>query len=158
MKVVLVATDGSEGGTAALREAADFASTHDAELVVLTVMTRSPGLGSVSDELRDYAAAEHLQRGVASGIRHVGENILAEAKSIVEDWDNLKASYISRAGDPAEEIIACAREHSADTLFLGSRGLGPMGSFILGSVSRKVAHAAGCTVKIASATEDKPFP
>lgn len=148
MTVVLVATDGSDGGTAALKAAADKASTEGAELVVLAVATRDLETGSASEEVGEYARAEHLKGGRAEGRGAVAEDILAEAKEIVGDRPGLTASYVSRAGDAAEEILTCAREHSADVIYLGSRGLDALGAFFLGSVSRHVAGASGCHVVI----------
>jgi nucleotide-binding universal stress UspA family protein len=148
VSVILVATDGSEGGTAALREAADKAAADGAQIIVLTVTTRDLGISSFSEEIGEYAREEHLGGGEAEGRRVLAEDILAQAKKIVGDRKELKAIYISRAGDPAEEILACSRERSADALFLGSRGRGPLGAFLLGGVSRKVAGAAGCSVVI----------
>lgn len=148
MKVILVATDGSEGGTAALREAADKATADGAQLLVLTVATRDLGISTMSEEIGEYARGERLAGGEAEGRRVVAEDILAEAKAIVGDRRELKAIYISRAGNPAQEILACARERSADVLYLGSRGRGPLGALFLGSVSREVVGAAGCSVVI----------
>jgi nucleotide-binding universal stress UspA family protein len=148
MKVLLVATDGSEGGTAAVREAADLAAAYDAELVVLTVIPRDIAPRSMAEGIREYARAEHLTGGELEGRSVVADNILDEARAIVEDRDDLKASYTSRAGDPAEEILACARERAADMIYLGSRGSGPLAAFFYGSVSRRVADLARCTVKI----------
>jgi nucleotide-binding universal stress UspA family protein len=47
-----------------------------------------------------------------------------------------------RTGDPAAEIVAGAREHKADPIVMGSRGLGRIGGLVLGSVSEKVLHGA----------------
>ena len=152
-KVFLVVTDGSEGGTAALRKAADFAATENAELVVLAVMPRDIESRTMAGEARNYARAEHLAGGVVEAGSFVAENILEEAKAIVEGRHDVKASYISRAGVPAEEIVACARERSADMLFVGSRGRGPLGAFFQGSVSRRVADLAPCTVEIVATPE-----
>jgi nucleotide-binding universal stress UspA family protein len=152
MKVVFVATDGSDSGIAALNQAADIASAHDAQLIVLTVISRNRESRSISDEVREYAHAEHLE-GETEARSLIAENILAEAKPIVAIRRGLKAIYISRAGDPADEILACAREHSADVIFLGSRGRGPLGAFMFGSVSRKVANLATCTVTIVPRVE-----
>ncbi|HEV2549310.1 MAG TPA: universal stress protein [Stellaceae bacterium] len=146
-KVFLVAIDGSEGGTAALRKATDLAATENAELVVLAVMPRDIELRTMAETVGEFAHAEHLRGGVIEAGRYVAENILEEAKAIV-DRHNAKASYILRAGDPAKEIVACARERSADILFLGSRGQSPLGAFFYGSVSRQVADSAPCAVEI----------
>jgi hypothetical protein len=58
--------------------------------------------------------------------------------------------YLSRAGNSVEEILACAEERSADAIYLGSRGLGPLGTLFVGSVSKEVARAATCRVVIIS--------
>src|SRR5579871_4123859 len=150
MSVILVAIDGSEGSVAALRQAADKATADGAELVVLAVTTRDLGLSSLSEEIVEYSREEHLAGGEAEGRRVLAEDILAGAKKLVGDRKGLKSIYISRAGDPAEEILDCARERSADALYLGSRGRGALGAFILGSVSRKVTAAASCPVVIVS--------
>jgi nucleotide-binding universal stress UspA family protein len=148
MTVVLVATDGSEGGGAAVKAAAAMASRHGAALVVLTVVPRRGRSGAASRELAEFARVEHLGGDEAEAMGLVAEDILAEAKAIAEAQGCLRVSCTSRVGDPASEILACARQHSADILVLGSRGLGPLGAFALGSVSRKVADAAPCPVSI----------
>jgi len=148
MSVILVAIDGSEGSVAALKAAADKAVTDGAQLIVLAVTVRDLGISSLSEEIGEYSRQEHLAGGEAEGRRVLAEDILAGAKKIVASRKRLNAIYISRAGDPAEEILACSRERSADVLFLGSRGRGALGAFILGGVSRKVAAAAGCSVVI----------
>jgi nucleotide-binding universal stress UspA family protein len=147
IKVFLVAIDGSDSGTAALRKAADLAATENAELVVLAVMPRDIESRTMAETVGEFAHAEHLRGGMVEAGMYVAENILQEAKAIVEGRD-LKAWYLSRAGDPAEEIVACARERSADRLFLGSRGYGPLGAFFYGSVSRRVAASAPCALEI----------
>ena len=148
MKLMLAATDGSNGGTAALKGVADRASAEGVQLIVLTVATRDLETGSVGEEIREYARAEHLGGGRAEGRHVVAGDILAEAKKIVGDRRGLTASYVLRAGDAVEEILTCAREQSADALYLGSPGLGALGALFLGSVSREVAGAASCPVVI----------
>ena len=75
------------------------------------------------------------------------------AEKIVQGRCDVKASYISHAGDPAEEIVACARKRSVEMLLLGSRGRGPLGAFFYGSVSRRVADLASYTVEIVATPE-----
>jgi nucleotide-binding universal stress UspA family protein len=53
-----------------------------------------------------------------------------------------------RDGDPASVIIEVANDEKPDLLVMGSRGLGGMQRLLLGSVSQKVSHSAGCTVTI----------
>ncbi|WP_051933294.1 universal stress protein [Massilia sp. BSC265] len=43
-----------------------------------------------------------------------------------------------RAGDPASEIAAQARESGCDMVIMGTRGLGLMGNLVIGSVASRV--------------------
>jgi len=152
MGIFLVATDGSEGGSAAVREAASLAAAHHAELIVMTVIPRDFAARTGVAEIREYARAEHL-RGELEACGLLAEDVLEEAKGLVSEHGNLKASYTSRAGDPATEIVTCARERAVDLVILGSRGQGSFGAFLFGSVSRRVADAAPCALKIVPATK-----
>ena len=51
-------------------------------------------------------------------------------------------------GRPADEIIRYATESEADLLVMGSRGLGALREFALGSVSHKVLTHAKCPVLV----------
>jgi nucleotide-binding universal stress UspA family protein len=51
-------------------------------------------------------------------------------------------------GDPGPEIVAFANEKGSDCIVIGSRGLNNLQSFLLGSVSHKVAKRADCPVLI----------
>ena len=52
---------------------------------------------------------------------------------------------VVQEGDPAQTILQVARERHADMIVMGSRGLGDVGGFLLGSVSHKVSSLAECT-------------
>ena len=52
------------------------------------------------------------------------------------------------AGDPADVICRRARELDADLIVVGSRGLGTLDRFLLGSVSAAVAQRAPCSVLV----------
>jgi nucleotide-binding universal stress UspA family protein len=148
-QVILAATDGSEGSTVALKKAAVAASTNRAELLVLTVAPRGLQPTAITNQLREYAQAEHLGRGESEAVSLIAEGILADARQIIgPSKKDGKALYLSRAGDPAEEILACAKEHAADVIYLGSRGRGSLGALLLGSVSQQVSDSADCQVII----------
>jgi nucleotide-binding universal stress UspA family protein len=52
-------------------------------------------------------------------------------------------------GRPAEEIIRAAARTHADLVILGSRGMTGLKGALLGSVSRRVARHAPCSVLVA---------
>jgi nucleotide-binding universal stress UspA family protein len=58
------------------------------------------------------------------------------------------AEEVERVGDPAEELIAVARERHADLLIVGN-GKTRLQRLLLGSVSTRIAHHAPCDVLIA---------
>ncbi|MEW6733972.1 MAG: universal stress protein [Acidobacteriota bacterium] len=60
----------------------------------------------------------------------------------------LKISKIVKQGDPKHLLLAEAQTWKADTIFLGSTGLGRLERFLLGSVSAAVAARAHCSVEI----------
>jgi len=151
MKSLLVAIDGSDGADAALRQAIDIAAAEGLHLVVFTVAPRASTyleLSEKTDEITEYARSEHLAGGMAEAREVFADEILAAARKIVGSEREPQTSYISCAGDPADEIVAFATKHSADAIYLGSRGLSRVGGFLLGSVSRRVTAAAPCRVVI----------
>lgn len=51
-------------------------------------------------------------------------------------------------GRPSERIVEVAKEGKFDVIVMGSRGLGGIKGFFLGSVSDRVADEAACPVLI----------
>ena len=56
------------------------------------------------------------------------------------------AEGILKRGDAATEIMKVVKEKNIDLLITGSRGLNPIMSWMMGSVSRKLVHYSGCSV------------
>lgn len=53
-----------------------------------------------------------------------------------------------RLGKPADEILTVAKQHKADLIVTGAKGLGAIGRVLLGSVSTRVVHHAACSVLV----------
>ena len=51
-------------------------------------------------------------------------------------------------GDPAEELVRLAKQHRAELIVIGSRGLTGMDRIIKGSVSTQVVEDAPCSVLV----------
>lgn len=58
-------------------------------------------------------------------------------------------------GDPAEEIVRAAERSDVDLVVMGSRGMGKLGSAILGSVAGSVLRHAPCPVLVVKEPEDE---
>ena len=56
--------------------------------------------------------------------------------------------HVFANGAPAEEILSAAERHRADLIVMGSKGLTGLDRYLLGSVSRKVARHAPCSVLV----------
>jgi nucleotide-binding universal stress UspA family protein len=143
---VLVAVDGSENSARALDFALDFAEKFGAELTVINV-TESSAAASVPPEISAYPSETMVV--VARDLRryHEGllEKILLKAKAAKP---NVAVSTLLRDGNPANEIIAAAKEGNFDVVVVGHRGVSKVRELFLGSISEKVSHSLACTVII----------
>lgn len=140
---ILVAYDGSVGGADALRKAARIAQFCNAELTILTVYRHHSLLeASFSVQHReDQANIDDVMREHSRGVAESGKTMAIEAGA-----QRIKA--FTKSGQPARTIVAFAAEHDADLIVVGSRGLGSVEGFLLGSVSHKITGLAKCAVLV----------
>lgn len=137
---VLVATDGSESSSPAVRAAADLASRANAELHLVHVRQRFP-------VQRGLPYSAHLERAVED-----------HAASYAEETEQLMRRRVFEAraegadvtgvhlpeGREAEEITGLAGELAADLIVIGRRRLGSIKRLLVGSVSEGVVGLAPC--------------
>lgn len=134
---ILVALDGSEPADKALDLALDLAEKYSAETVLLSVFISVVLPGGVP-------ARKHTAELKASHEKVLSE-ALKKAKTIKP---KLKISTKLVEGRPSDRIIETAKEGNFDIIVMGSRGLGGIKEFFLGSVSDRVADEATCPVLI----------
>jgi nucleotide-binding universal stress UspA family protein len=67
----------------------------------------------------------------------------------------LQTTSVLLRGDAATEIIHYVQEHHIDLVVAGSRGLSRVKGWLMGSVSRKLVHYAGCSVMIVKGAGEK---
>ena len=81
-----------------------------------------------------------------------GNRILEKAAKIMAE-SGVDAESILVRGDAATEIIKYIKENDIDLVVAGSRGLSTVTGWLLGSVSRKLVHYAGCSALIVKQVE-----
>jgi nucleotide-binding universal stress UspA family protein len=145
---ILVCTDGSESSQKALEEASVIAQgCNVVEVTIIHVHDPSidktfPYYESISAEqmknFQDMMAEQKKER----------EKILSKASKFLEE-KNIKTRTILKEGHPSHTIVNVAKEEGFDMIVMGSRGLGGLKKFFLGSVSNAVVQEAeNCSVLV----------
>lgn len=138
---LLCAMDGSEHSLRAAKHAAILAAKFGASLSFLTVTKEI----KVTDEVRRYLQVEQLAGEPQYVLDEHAQSIMRQAKKTATKAGVTKVDTLIRTGPPARTIVQVAEEIEADTIVMGSRGLGDFEGLLLGSVSHKVATLAKCT-------------
>lgn len=141
-KRILVAFDGSKGAEAALDRGIEVAKLCQAELMVLTVFRHYSLLESSFSMIRPEEPEQ-----IDDAMRNYARDVADHAKAQAADA-GLEIRAFIKNGPPSRSIIAFAEERDVDLIVLGSRGLGAIESYLLGSVSYKVTGLAGCPVLV----------
>lgn len=89
-------------------------------------------------------ALAHLDKAEVDRIQHErAHNVLAQARKTLGSAGQ-RAEELILFGDPAEEIIHYSGKHPQALITMGRRGLSPVETLLLGSVSERVMrHASG---------------
>jgi nucleotide-binding universal stress UspA family protein len=88
------------------------------------------------------------------------EKARADAEAMAESLTSIEipATAHVRKGDRAREILAAAKDLSADLIVTGSRGLGAVDRLLLGSVARNVVTHAHCSVLVVRGGQGSGHP
>jgi nucleotide-binding universal stress UspA family protein len=149
IKKILVALDGSQPANRAFDFALDLAEKYSAKILLLSVippikMPTAVYTASGMQPLAPIAMDKYLEESQA---RH--KKMLSEAlKKAKKTKPKSKVSTKLAEGRPPDEIVKTAKEGNYDIIVIGSRGLGGIKEFLLGSVSDRVADEAACPVLI----------
>jgi nucleotide-binding universal stress UspA family protein len=135
---LLVAIDGSENSTLALRAAITAARRDHATVTLLYVAPEA--------QLSSFALAAGVPPTSQETLDAEADRALREAVALVPD--DIPVHTVMRHGKPGPAIVAHASECDYDAIVLGARGLGRVGT-IVGSVSAYVLHHAEIPVFVA---------
>ncbi|MCE5199791.1 universal stress protein [bacterium] len=137
---IILATDGSENAIEAARFLSSFHLQHDVEVVVLHVVHRE------SRWIPRSSSAQHTLEQVRSARLEHAEQLVQETKNGLSTEATVTTAV--REGDPAEQILKTSAEMEADLIVVGSKGLGGIQMFLLGSVSQKVCRYSDRSVML----------
>ena len=141
-KTVVVAVDGSEHALKAVDIASEVALAHGSKLLVLSAYKHMSYPESSHSLVRTREVPEVPDAALHEQAQAVVDQAAARAREC--GVENLEA--VVRRGPIARTIVDFAKERRADAIIMGSRGLGDVSGFLLGSVSHKVSQIAECTV------------
>jgi nucleotide-binding universal stress UspA family protein len=131
MTAILVAIDGSKSSLRALDYAVKQAQRLKAALHVLNVQPPVETYGTVPAYL---SAREHRELTMPAA-RDIVERAAARAARA-----RVACQQHVIYGDVAPTIVRTARRLGCQSIVMGTRGLGPIGDLLLGSVATKVVH------------------
>jgi len=131
IQTILYPTDFSTAAVHALEVAHSLARDHQARLVFLNVTAKLP--------VREVPLPEYSLAGVVNEARRQLEVVAA---SIAD----LPVEIHAVVGEPAQAIVAMARECRADLIVMGTQGRSGVSRMLLGSVAELVLRHAPCPV------------
>ena len=133
-KRLLVAVDGSEQSYKALDHAVTIAEKFDSELVLLTVI---PTI--ITPFFPDEGFDPTVYTKYEKRMNELCNNALKDADEIVRTkHPNLNIRTILREGRPSATIVDVAEKEGCDMIVMGSRGVGGITGWVLGSTSHRV--------------------
>lgn len=139
---VVVGVDGSAQADEALRWAAEQALLERRPLVVLHAAGCETDFAAA---WIDAAGVDH--QALAREVTAAGQGLVLGAAALARDVaPGVETHTAVRLTDPRQALLEVARE--AALVILGSRGLGPVRSLVLGSVSSAVARHGPCPVVV----------
>jgi nucleotide-binding universal stress UspA family protein len=133
IRLILLATDLSPASAGASAQALDLAHDLGADVLVMSAIDPAAVADTIArrvDHLRlerELAAQDVVARGRARGV---------QVRFLI--WD----------GSPGEAIVEVAESEQVDMVVVGSHGRGPVGRFLVGSVSEYVVRHAPCPVLV----------
>jgi nucleotide-binding universal stress UspA family protein len=125
-KKILVPVDGSDYSNRAVEYGADLAKKYSSELHLLHVHSGGDVAETAGRRILDASSAIAKKMGVTP-------------TALMEYYPK---------SDLGSLVVLKARDIGADTIIMGSRGLSPVRSILLGSVSDYVVHNTTCPVLI----------
>ena len=78
------------------------------------------------------------------------------AQSLTREFQNFEVQRVVDIGEPSEIITCFAHTEGVELIMMPTHGYGPFRSLLLGSVTSKVLHDAGCPIWTSAHIEEAP--
>ncbi|WP_096198915.1 universal stress protein [Bacillus sp. FJAT-45350] len=142
-RTIVVPVDGSSYALHAVHYAVTMAKAFGDHIILLNVQPKYDTYKA--SKLFNNANIQQVQE-------EEGTTALKEAASIL-DAEQMSYEKKIRVGIPSIEISSEAKSVDARCIIMGSKGMGPIVSKVLGSVSYGVSHLASCPLTIVPSNE-----
>ena len=142
IKIMLVATDGSNHSQKAVALASEIAAALKAKIIILSVVKQQ----DLPAEFTQYANAEHISGATPDILKKIAGEQIANAENAAKLKGVTDISGEVEEGPIARTIVARAKHHNADMIVIGSRGMGSVDATLRGGVSHRVEILAKCPV------------
>ena len=165
-KTIVVSIDGSEPSSRALAVAVDVAKRYGADLTILHAVMNNAPLSSLIEVAERHSFMDEITAELdeatsikpvpvpitAAPLVAIPEELLEKIGSLLLEENASKARSLGLeqvetallGEDAAHEVLRYAKDKNVDLIVCGSRGLGGIKSFFLGSVSHKLLEDAAC--------------
>jgi len=142
-KKILVALDGSDHATHALRTAVDLATRCEATLVLCHAV-QTPQLRADYDKV----VAKKAQKVYRQIGKERADDILGAAEKLVRKAGLSEVDRLVEEGDAIKALLKAIDKTSADLLVIGTRGMTGLREITMGGVAHKMTVAAPCPVLV----------
>ena len=148
---VLLATDGSKAGSAAVNAIQKLRLDDRDEIKVISVvdMAVPAAIDHYGGYLPDTADLEKAARANAEKV------LIDAAERIRSFFPDRQPEVVTELlfGTPESRIVETAEQMKADMIVMGSHGYNAWERLLLGSVSNSVVHHAPCSVLVVRASD-----
>lgn len=157
---ILIGYDGSESSGAVFEDLANAGLPRDSQALVVSVAdVLATGSGSNAPAVSEFDMFSLASRRAEAVLRraeaHINQVVKEAKEQAAQAAERLRSQFPgwtvesrAKTGTPTWELINAANDWKADLIVVGSQGRSAIGRLFLGSVSKKIATDALCSVRV----------